>query len=125
MNDADEMTLEEVIVVGQPAFIQMTGGLDFVLLDKLAILSKESLGKILKKKGYQEGRQSSGDRETFWKGIKLKEGYKIDAKQETLDVSNDDRKADISCYYCSYQTHPKQADISNRPTYLTTALMEG
>jgi hypothetical protein len=31
------MTLEEVIVAGQPAFIQMTGGLDFVLLDKLAI----------------------------------------------------------------------------------------
>jgi hypothetical protein len=31
------MTLEEVIVAGQPAFIQMTGGLDFALLDKLGI----------------------------------------------------------------------------------------
>jgi putative DNA primase/helicase len=71
----------------------------------LAILSKESLGKILKQK-YQEGRESSGKRgkrETVWKGIKLKEGY-IDVRQETLNVSNDDRKADISCHSCSYQT---------------------
>jgi len=35
--NTDKMTLEEVIVAGQLAFIQMTGGLDFVLLDKLAI----------------------------------------------------------------------------------------
>jgi hypothetical protein len=67
----------------------------------LAILSKESLGKILKKK-YQEGRESSGKRETLWKGIKLKEEYNIDVRQETLDASNGDRE--YSCYYCSYQT---------------------
>jgi hypothetical protein len=68
----------------------------------LAILSKESLGKILKKK-YQEGRESSGKRETFWKGIKLKEWYKINAKQETLDIS-DNHESNFSCYYCSYHT---------------------
>ena len=56
----------------------------------LAILSKESLGKILKKMDYQEGRgppNPSGKRETVWKGIKLTEEYNIDLKQETLDVS--------------------------------------
>ena len=69
----------------------------------LAILSKESLGKILKAvKKYQEGRESSGKSETVWKGIRLKEGYNIDAKQETLDVSNDNHQ--YSCHYCSYQT---------------------
>jgi hypothetical protein len=29
------MTLEEVIVAGQPAFIQMTGGLDFIVSRRL------------------------------------------------------------------------------------------
>jgi hypothetical protein len=52
---------------------------------KLAIFSKEILGKILKKR-YQEGRESSGKRETVWRGIKLKEEYNIDLGQETLDV---------------------------------------
>ena len=55
----------------------------------LAILSKESLGRILNKR-YQEGRGSSGrrgKRETVWKGIKLKEEYDIDVRQEILDVS--------------------------------------
>src|SRR5215471_13609065 len=83
---------------------------------KLAILSKENLGKILKKK-FQEGRDSSGKRETSWKGIKLKEEYSIDARQKTLDVStttaattttsttnNDNGESNIFCYYCSYQT---------------------
>ena len=83
----------------------------------LAILSKESLGKILKAgKKYQEGRQASGKRETIWKGIKLKEEYNIDVRQETLDVStitaattctsttnNDNRESNISCYYCPFQ----------------------
>ena len=54
----------------------------------LAILSKESLSKILKKKGYQEGRGSSGKRERVWKGIRLKEEYNVDTtKQETLDAA--------------------------------------
>jgi Poxvirus D5 protein-like len=56
----------------------------------LAILSKESLGRILKKR-YEDGRQPSGKtpsgkRETVWKGIKLKEEYNIDTRQETLDA---------------------------------------
>jgi len=29
--NADKMTLEEVIVAGQSAFIQMAGGLDFII----------------------------------------------------------------------------------------------
>jgi putative DNA primase/helicase len=67
----------------------------------LAILSKEILGKILKKR-YEDGRQPSGKRQTVWKGIKLTEEY-IDIKQETLDVSN--VPSNISCYYCSYHTN--------------------
>jgi putative DNA primase/helicase len=51
----------------------------------LAILSKESLGKILKKK-FEEGRESSGKRETLWKGIKLAEKYAIESLQQTLGV---------------------------------------
>jgi len=54
----------------------------------LAILSKESLGKVLKQKKFEEGRESSGKkekRETIWKGIKLTAEYGFDtAKQETL-----------------------------------------
>jgi hypothetical protein len=40
----------------------------------LVVSSKENVGKILKKKyGYQEGRESSGDRRTVWKGVRLVE----------------------------------------------------
>jgi hypothetical protein len=67
-----------------------------------------------------EGRESSGKRETIWKGIKLKEEYKIDAKQETLDIlqesavattittipnNNDKDELNLSCYYCPFQTN--------------------
>lgn len=51
----------------------------------LAIQSKESLGKILKSK-FEEGRESSGERRTVWKGIKLALKYHIDLRQETLNV---------------------------------------
>ena len=64
---------------------------------KLAILSKEILGKILKKK-YEEGREPSGKRQTVWKGIKLTEEYTV-IKQETLDVSENSHESNISCYY--------------------------
>jgi hypothetical protein len=38
----------------------------------LVVPSKENVGKILKKKyGYQEGREASGERRTFWKGVRL------------------------------------------------------
>jgi phage/plasmid-associated DNA primase len=52
----------------------------------LPILPKESLGKELKKKGYQEGREASGKRQTLWEGIKLKEEYDFNERQETLNV---------------------------------------
>lgn len=52
---------------------------------KLAILSKESLGKILKNR-FQEGRESSGERRTLWKGIKLVEKYNVVLEQQTLDI---------------------------------------
>ena len=72
----------------------------------LAILPKESLGKILKReKKYEESRESSGKRETLWKGIKLKEKYNIGMRQKTLEASSDNRESDISCYYCSFQTN--------------------
>jgi hypothetical protein len=55
----------------------------------LAIISKGSLGKILKSKhGFQEGRESAGKRRTFWKGIKLAEKYRhlIESEQHVLTV---------------------------------------
>ena len=52
---------------------------------KLAIQSKETLGKSLKSE-FQEGRESCGERRTIWKGVKLIEKYKIELKQETLKV---------------------------------------
>ena len=61
----------------------------FARENKLVIISKESLGKILKNKfGFQEGRESSGRRRTFWKGIKLAEKYHrlIESEQHVLTV---------------------------------------
>jgi len=68
---------------------------------KLAILSKEILGKILKKK-YEEGREPSGKRQTVWKGIKLTEEYTV-IKQETLDVSENSHALDLFIVYCIYE----------------------
>jgi putative DNA primase/helicase len=40
--------------------------------NKLAVESKENLGKILKKKhDFQDGREASGERRTIWKGVRL------------------------------------------------------
>jgi phage/plasmid-associated DNA primase len=61
----------------------------FVRENKLAKTSKENLGKILKTTyGFQEGRESSGKRRTFWKGIKLAERYHylIQKEQQVLTV---------------------------------------
>jgi P4 family phage/plasmid primase-like protien len=41
----------------------------------IAIKSIESFGKELKKLGYQDGRESKGDRRTIWYEIKIKEEY--------------------------------------------------
>jgi P4 family phage/plasmid primase-like protien len=112
----------------------------------LAILSKENLGKILKKK-YKEDREPSGKRQTLWKGMKLKEEYDINTKQETLDGSthtagvattitatNDgnNHELNISCYYCSYQTNDTKEYEGHvvlkhrkKPAYPGKADMEG
>ena len=61
----------------------------FCIEHKLAVQSKESLGKILKNKKLEEGRESSGERRTIWKGVKLTEKYNNNVKlerQETLKV---------------------------------------
>jgi putative DNA primase/helicase len=52
----------------------------FCKYHKLPVEQKETLGKMLKKKPYEwkDGRKSKGDRETFWKGIKLKDKWKSD-----------------------------------------------
>jgi putative DNA primase/helicase len=53
----------------------------------LAVQSKETLGKTLKNVyKFEEGRESSGDRRTIWKGRKLAAKYEIDLGQQTLDV---------------------------------------
>jgi phage/plasmid-associated DNA primase len=56
---------------------------------KLAIESKENFGKILKNKyEFLEGRESSGRRKTFWRGVRLTEKYHqlIESEQQTLAV---------------------------------------
>ena len=62
----------------------------FVKEKKLPKISKETLGKVLKTKkyGFQDGRESSGRRRTFWKGVKLTERYYqiIGSEQQTLTV---------------------------------------
>jgi putative DNA primase/helicase len=46
---------------------------------KLAVESKENLGKILKgKHGIQDGRESTGERKTVWKGVKLTAKYRLE-----------------------------------------------
>ena len=59
----------------------------FARENKLAIISKESLGKILKHR-FEDGRESSGRRRNFWKGVVLKERYSqiINSEQQTLVV---------------------------------------
>ena len=97
------------------AFLQDAMAEDSVESDVVSFCNKHHLGKVLKKDNeFQEGRQPSGKRETIWKGIKLKEEYNIDVRQETLDVSTttaattnnkDNGESNIFCYYCSYQTN--------------------
>lgn len=55
----------------------------FARENKLALISKESLGKILKRR-FEDGREPSGRRRNFWKGIRLKEKYShiIDSEQQ-------------------------------------------
>ena len=56
---------------------------------KLAVESKENLGRILKKQyRFQEDRETSskGKRKRFWKGIRLKAKYQLPELQETLDL---------------------------------------
>lgn len=53
----------------------------------LAIASKENFGKILKNKHrLEEGRESSGDRRTIWRGVRLAEKYQIEPDQQTLTM---------------------------------------
>jgi len=54
--------------------------------NKLAVESKENFGKILKSKRLEEGRESSGERRTIWKGVRLAEEYQIEPDQQTLAV---------------------------------------
>lgn len=55
--------------------------------NRLAVESKENFGKILKNKyHFEEGRESSGDRRTIWKGVRLVERYLIEPDQQILTV---------------------------------------
>lgn len=55
----------------------------FCSIHTLAVESKISFGRKIKGK-FQEYRESSGERRTMWKGIKLKEEYCIDIGQQQL-----------------------------------------
>jgi phage/plasmid-associated DNA primase len=49
--------------------------------NKLAIQSKESLGKSLKNmNNFKEGRESSRERGTYWRGVKLTENFNFELK---------------------------------------------
>jgi putative DNA primase/helicase len=56
----------------------------FCNMNRLAVESKISFGRIIKGKRVQEYRESSGERRTMWKGIKLTEQYRIDLGQLQL-----------------------------------------
>jgi hypothetical protein len=57
----------------------------FCSVKKLAVESKENFGKILKGKlGYKDGRESTGQRKTVWKGVKLLAEYNLEEQQQTL-----------------------------------------
>jgi hypothetical protein len=38
----------------------------------------------IKRKGFREGRENSGERKTFWKGIRLVAGINTDQQQDVL-----------------------------------------
>jgi len=56
----------------------------------LAVLSKETFGKNLKRNVGKwklgESREASGERRTLWAGVKLVQKYNIELRQETLNV---------------------------------------
>jgi hypothetical protein len=61
----------------------------FCTSQRLAVTPKNQFGKIIKNLNrYIEYRESSGDRRTMWKGIKLKEAYCIDIGQQQLIDTN-------------------------------------
>ena len=79
-----EISVESDIVIKERFF---QAYMRFCNENKLAVQSKESLGKSLKTThNYKEGRESSGERRTYWKGVKLTEKFNIELKQETLKV---------------------------------------
>jgi P4 family phage/plasmid primase-like protien len=54
---------------------------------RLAVESKENLGKALKGNFmFAEGREGSGARRTLWKGIKLNKEYSIEIAQQRLEI---------------------------------------
>ncbi|MDQ6863512.1 MAG: hypothetical protein M3044_06785 [Thermoproteota archaeon] len=54
--------------------------------NKLAVESKENFGKILKSNRFKEVRESSDERRTIWKGVRLVKEYHIEPDQQTLTV---------------------------------------
>ena len=52
---------------------------------RLAVESKESFGKILKKQfKFEDGREASGARRTIWKGVRLTGMYTLEDEQQML-----------------------------------------
>jgi hypothetical protein len=54
---------------------------------ELAVESDENFAKILKGKRFefQDGRESTGKRRRYWKGVKLADKYDRDRDQQTLE----------------------------------------
>jgi putative DNA primase/helicase len=58
--------------------------LKFCKYHNLPVEQKITLGRILRKRNFNDGKEATGERRTYWKSVKLAEWLSIDAKQETL-----------------------------------------
>lgn len=57
----------------------------FCIKHSLPIEKIETFGRLLKSKNLSDGRQSSGERKRYWKGVKLVPEYLLEMEQATID----------------------------------------
>lgn len=78
----DEFSIESDYVTKEAFYAAYR---NFCKYHNLPIEQKETFGKILKKKhNFNEGRESSGERRTIWKGVKLAPLIDRNSSQEIL-----------------------------------------
>jgi putative DNA primase/helicase len=57
----------------------------FCIKHSLPIEKIETFGRLLKSKNLSDGRQSSGERKRYWKGVRLVPEYLLEMEQTTID----------------------------------------